>query len=176
MKKLLLLKNTQSGMTLVESLVITMILGFLATLAVPNFLNFLKQQQLNKANEDLELRIRQVQNLAQRENVAYTLEFQEEGGEFEYRAYKNGETPDDDDWKLALDKPLDNITLHLDYGTKILFNHDGTINTDGDDDETIKVNEKIALSLENLNPPPKRCVVIKTLLGVIEAQKNDYCN
>lgn len=172
--KKLLLKNSQSGMTLIEVLAVTLILGILATLAVPNWFIFLSQQKLNKANETIELLIRQAQNKAKRENVAYTIEFQlDEDNQLEYQNIKGSAEPDDEKWQFVLNQQED-LTVPLAEGSKINFNHDGTINNDGGEDY-LKVNEKIVMSLDNLNPSPKRCVIIKTLLGAIETGKNEDC-
>ncbi|WP_013324227.1 prepilin-type N-terminal cleavage/methylation domain-containing protein [Gloeothece verrucosa] len=172
-KKFLILKNAQAGMSLVEILVVVMIMGILAAISAPNFFNFFSQQKLTKLNENVELLMRQVQNQSQREKVNYTLEFQvATNKDFQYKIYQGvPSATNTTTWKSLSDQP-ENLTVSLTQGKNITFNSNGTINSSGE----LQVNEKIVVSLANLNPPSKRCVIVQSLLGSLSNGKNTECN
>lgn len=173
MKKLLLLKNNQKGMSLVEILVVILMMGILAAISAPNFFNFVQQQKLNKVNEAIQLAMKAGQNKAKKEKIIYTVEFQvNTNQELQYKIYKSlPSSSNTDAWQTISDQPQ-NMTVSLSDGKNITFNSNGTLNSAGE----LRVNEKIVVSLANFNPSSKRCAIIQTLLGSLALGKNSECN
>jgi prepilin-type N-terminal cleavage/methylation domain-containing protein len=173
LKKILILKNSQAGMSLVEILVVIVIMGIFAAIAAPNWFNFLHQQKLSKVNENVQLLMAQTQNQAQREKLIYTIEFQtNSNNQLQYKIYQGlPSTSNTNAWQTISDQP-EKMTVSLADGKNISFNSNGTINSGGE----LAVNEKILLSLANFNPPSKRCVIVQTLLGSLSTGKNTECN
>lgn len=172
MKKILLIRNYETGMTLVEITFIVFIMGIIATMSAGNWLNFLNQQKLNKLNETVELSIREGQDKAKTENTSYTVEFRlNSNNKLEYRSYSGlFSALNNTSWKSISDQP-ESMTVPLSQGSSITFNNNGTINSGS----ALKTNEKIVLSLPNFSPPSKRCVIVQTLLGSLTTGKNTEC-
>lgn len=164
------MQNPKSqGFTLVEILIVSIIIGVLAVIAAPSWIAFLQRQQLNQMTTDLSMIMRKAQHLAKKNNQSYLIDFQMNKGRPQYSLYvNNAPSPP---WQ-NLTEQADLITLDLVEGNRIVFNHDGSLH----DLSPIRSGEKITLSLTKGNYSPKRCLMIRTILGVTEMGRDSQCD
>ncbi len=162
-------RSCSQGFTLLEMLAVSTMVGILAVIAVPSWVAFLQQQDLSRKAEAVDLVFRQAQALAKKNNQSYIVEFQNKNGLPQYSIYTTNATSPP--WQNLTETP-NRIQLNLAQGTKIIFNHDGSV----DDLSPITVDEKITLSLVGASQASKRCVIVRTLLGVTDIGRNEACN
>ncbi|MBH8555079.1 type II secretion system protein [Nostocaceae cyanobacterium CENA357] len=166
---------SNSGFTLVEMLVIVMMIGTLAALAIPNWLAFVNIQQLNTAQNQVYLAMRQAQSQATKEKLTWQASFREQNGIIQWAVHPATVNPSGFYWNnLDSHVFLDpETTLPLSNGIrKLQFDYRGNVN----------VFRRITLS-SKYGGKAKRCVYISTLLGAMRTAKEhtransdgDYC-
>ncbi|RMG06574.1 MAG: hypothetical protein D6728_18365 [Cyanobacteria bacterium J055] len=69
-------KSSSAGYTAIELLVITIILGILAAIAIPNFLKFLEETKINLLAEQVRQFLRDAQRQAIGDGRSYAVRFQ----------------------------------------------------------------------------------------------------
>lgn len=72
----LFFRGKQSGFTLIESVAVTIIIGVLAAIGIPNFYGIYNQQKLKRATDQLYFALLEAPKQAQRTNQKCTLNFQ----------------------------------------------------------------------------------------------------
>ncbi|MCC5634266.1 prepilin-type N-terminal cleavage/methylation domain-containing protein [Nostoc sp. CHAB 5844] len=78
--KNILCNDYSSGFTLLEILVIVLIIGVLAGLALPNWLSFIERSRLNAAQDKVYLAMRQAQRQASKDKLSNQVSFREQDG------------------------------------------------------------------------------------------------
>lgn len=185
--------STKKGFTLIEVLVITIIIGVLATVAVPSFFGYLQRQRLNTAQGEIFRAFQQAQIQARQENTSWQVSVQQ--------ATVNGETvvqwrsedevdPNPDtfwdnnltggwnslDSRITLD--VANTTIEANDNSnptawRVQFDYEGRAMGDEGVYRDNVDNWRITLSAENSND--KRCVIISTILGSLREARDQDC-
>ncbi|MEC4893979.1 MAG: type II secretion system protein [Oscillatoria sp. PMC 1051.18] len=166
--------SSAAGFTLIEVLVAVAIMGILAAIALPSWLNFISQQQLNVGSDRLYWAMRKTQSNAKRDKLTWNFSIQEKDGVVQYAIHPASVEPVNAIWQ-NLDKNiiLEKSTFYqypqtsdLQVVYRVQFNHHG--NTNG------RLG-KVILSHQNLNQTQK-CVIVSTLIGGMRTAKNKDCN
>ncbi|TFI54454.1 prepilin-type cleavage/methylation domain-containing protein [Mastigocladus laminosus UU774] len=78
MPKQFISKNSSSGFTLLENLVIILIIGILSAIALPNWISFIDIQRLNTAQNEVYRAMRQAQSEATKKKLSWQASFREQ--------------------------------------------------------------------------------------------------
>jgi prepilin-type N-terminal cleavage/methylation domain-containing protein len=141
--------NKEAGFNLIEILVVTIIIGILAAIAVPNFLGLLRRNQVNAALATLHGAIKETQRQAIRQGRSCRIDFD---------LTNNKLTGNPDNCLLSDRKINDDIIIRTNFpGTSpnISFSHKGSTTRSG----TIVVSSAMTNT--------QRCFVISLGLGIM---------
>ncbi|MCC5665294.1 prepilin-type N-terminal cleavage/methylation domain-containing protein [Nostoc sp. CHAB 5784] len=193
--KNILNKDSSSGFTLLETLVVVSLIGILATLAIPNWLAFVETRRLNTAQNQVYLAMHQARSQATKEKLTRQASFriqngvvqwavhQAETGQFIPDAVKNNSSLWYNlDASTRIDEEENNkgkkeTTLRKQTSQqvwRVLFNYQGCpIYEVGDEciNTSLRTLGQITLYSQN-NVKTKRCVYVSTILGAIKTGKS----
>lgn len=196
--KKFLLNPKNNGFTLLEVLVAVFMVGILGAIIAPSWLNFVKQQQVNKVNDIVLAALQKAQREAKKNKLNYSVSFRINSGSPEISVY-SGSTPN---WEsLTGDLGINtgdfilgtnlNATNTLASPANVAFNNLSTAKTitfdymgalasksNGSASDTgIKIVVAIPQYVNSTNPSNSRkCVIIETLIGGMRTAKNNGCN
>ncbi|MCC5642103.1 type II secretion system GspH family protein [Nostoc sp. CHAB 5824] len=159
-------KDSSSGFTLPETLVVVLLISILATLGIPNWLAFLDTQRLRTAQNEVHLAMRQAQRQASKEKLTWQASFREQNGIIQWAVHPATINPSDANWNnLDSNVRLDpETTLQLSNDIrKVQFDYRGNAKSPND-------LGRITLSSRS-GGKVKRCVIISTILGAIRTAK-----
>jgi prepilin-type N-terminal cleavage/methylation domain-containing protein len=91
-------KNSKSGFTLPEMLVVVVLIGILATLGIPNWLAFVETRRLNTAQNEVHLAMRQAQRQATKEKLTWQVSFREQNGIVQWAVHPATVNPSAANW------------------------------------------------------------------------------
>lgn len=88
------LKNSNSGFTLLEVLVVIVMVGILSAIAAPSWLSFVARQKLNKANDSVLAALQEAQRKAKNTKFSYSVSFTTKDNEPKIFIHRNNIEPD----------------------------------------------------------------------------------
>lgn len=164
--KNLLNKDSNSGFTLLETLVVVLLIGVLGTLAIANWLGFVQTRHLNTAQNDVYYAMRQAQSQASKEKLTWQASFREQNSILQWAVHPATLNPSEANWNnLNSNVRLDEeTTLSESNGIRqIQFDHRGNVRQ--------PPLGRITLS-SKYGGKAKRCVVVSTILGAMRMEKD----
>jgi type II secretory pathway pseudopilin PulG len=155
--------SAESGFTILEAMIATVVIGTLAATAAPNWANFVNGQRLKEANEKIDASLRLAQARSRQESQSYSVQFRSSGGIPQMTTFRGSIPPSSPAW-VNLTERSNLITISLTQGDRVTFNMDGSIA----DNSLLRANGKVTLSLTGTSNLRRECVIFKTLLGSME--------
>ncbi|MGH8004064.1 MAG: GspH/FimT family pseudopilin [Limisphaerales bacterium] len=126
----------QTGVTMMELMIVAVVVGVMAALAVPSFLNYTSKLETKSTARDIVSTLRQARSKAISERVKYGVYF--DAGNKRYTFFK--EKTGNEQYDAGGDSLISQIALDLDvnYGgntftnTTVVFKTDGSASSSGD--------------------------------------------
>lgn len=165
---------------MIEILVVIFVIGIIAAIAIPSWVNFLDTRRLNIAQDQLYQAMRDAQRNAKRDKSNWQASFRQNNGVAQWAVHAGNTTPTTTDWQ-SLEPNIRIVATRIDatdpndttfsFDTtnnfwRIVFNHKGNPNGQIG---------KITLSTRN-NNQLKRCVIVSTLIGAMRTRKDSECS
>lgn len=163
--KNLLNKDSSSGFTLPETLVVVLLIGILATLGVSSWVAFVETRRLNIAQNEVHFAMHQARTQASKEKLTWQASFREQNGIIQWAVHPATVNPSNAKWNnLDSNVRLDaETTLQESNGIRqIQFDYKGNVRQ--------PPLGRITVS-SKYGGKAKRCVVVSTILGAMRTAK-----
>jgi prepilin-type N-terminal cleavage/methylation domain-containing protein len=150
--------QSEKGFTLLESLVVIVMVGIVAAIAAPGWLNFVEKSQLTVGRDKLYLAMRKAQSEAQHKRTGWQFSVRERDGAVEWATHPNSVTPAVAQWEA-----LDSKSIQLDAESTFTSSA-GVYYVRFDEGGNPHHLGRVTLSGKHFSMN-KRCVIISTLIG-----------
>lgn len=157
--------RSNRGFTLTEMLLVIIVIGTLAAIAVPTWLTFVEVHRLNTAKDQVSLAMREAQSKATHEKLNWQASFREVDQVVQWAVHPASVTPASANWhNLDSHVRLDTETnLESSNGVRqIKFDYRGNVSK--------PPLGRITLS-SKYGGKVKRCVIVSTILGAMRTAK-----
>jgi type II secretory pathway pseudopilin PulG len=165
--------NTQLGFTVTEILVVAVLLGLVAVLAVPGWLHFTKQQRLKSANQMALAALRKAQAEAIRTKEDWNVGFRELNNRIEVAVYPAHQDPDTPGDLAALNWTLLPNHVVIDPASTFYERTKQKLHWTQFDDQGHARLGRIVFKDAGSNQ--YRCVFVSTLLGAMRTTEGKDC-
>jgi prepilin-type N-terminal cleavage/methylation domain-containing protein len=186
MKKNILRNCSNSGFTLVETLIVVVTLGILAAIAAPSWLTFVNTRRLNVAQDEVYRSMRQAQSQAKKQKLTWQVSFRQQNNIVQWAVHQAKTEQFIPETVISNDKLWNNLdsNIRIDSETtlrkqsvsgawRVIFNYQGCpVYNVGDEciNTSLQALGQITLYIPN-SGKTRRCVYVSTILGAMRTGK-----
>ncbi|MEL6490700.1 MAG: prepilin-type N-terminal cleavage/methylation domain-containing protein [Cyanobacteria bacterium J06621_3] len=160
------IKKTADGFTMIELLVVIAMIGVIAAIAAPSWLEFLTQRRLSAASSDLMDVLSRAQQEAQSKQLSRSVIFS--STDLSVTVRNKAASTGGSVVVLGSGEVNDNFSM-VTSTPSLVFDYDGQIEQDG-------VTFPVVYRVTNNASPSQSCVIVTTLLGGMKTAKGDECD
>ena len=186
MKKNILRNSSNSGFTLVETLIVVVTLGILAAIAAPSWLTFVNTRRLNVAQDEVYRSMRQAQSQAKKQKLTWQVSFRQQNNIVQWAVHQAKTEQFIPETVISNDKLWNNLdsNIRIDSETtlrkqsvsgawRVIFNYQGCpVYNVGDEciNTSLQALGQITLYIPN-SGKTRRCIYVSTILGAMRTGK-----
>jgi len=186
MKKNILRNSSNSGFTLVETLIVVVTLGILAAIAAPSWLTFVNTRRLNVAQDEVYRSMRQAQSQAKKQKLTWQVSFRQQNNIVQWAVHQAKTEQFIPETVISNDKLWNNLdsNIRIDSETtlrkqsvsgawRVIYNYQGCpVYNVGDEciNTSLQALGQITLYIPN-SGKTRRCVYVSTILGAMRTGK-----
>jgi prepilin-type N-terminal cleavage/methylation domain-containing protein len=186
MKKNILRNPSNSGFTLVETLIVVVTLGILAAIAAPSWLTFVNTRRLNVAQDEVYRAMRQAQSQAKKQKLTWQVSFRQQNNIVQWAVHQAKTEQFIPETVISNDKLWNNLdsNIRIDSETtlrkqsvsgawRVIYNYQGCpVYNVGDEciNTSLQALGQITLYIPN-SGKTRRCVYVSTILGAMRTGK-----
>ncbi|MBD0262643.1 MAG: type II secretion system protein [Tolypothrix sp. Co-bin9] len=186
MKKNILRNSSNSGFTLVETLIVVVTLGILAAIAAPSWLSFVNTRRLNVAQDEVYRSMRQAQSQGKKQKLSWQVSFRQHNNIVQWAVHQAKAEQFIPEAVISNDKLWNNLNsnIRIDSETtlrkqsvsgawRVIFNYQGCpVYNVGDEciNTSLQALGQITLYIPN-SGKTKRCIYVSTILGAMRTGK-----
>ena len=159
----------QAGFTLLEVLIVVLLVGILAGIAAPSWLAFVNCRRVSAVQDRISQEIRNTQSEAKKNKGSYSISFRTFNQSPQVAIYRVGSSPIWNNLGQDLGISPGQVLIYTNApNNTVTFDYLGTVQPE-------TTGSSIVAALPGQNQSCKRCISVKTILGVIQTGKGSEC-
>lgn len=184
------LDRSDRGFTIIEVLIVMVMIGILSAIAAPGWLTFVSSQRLKSAGNQALLAAREAQVKSKQQHRTWQVSFRESDGSTQYWVHPAGTSSapvwqgllEGDSTEIQIDPASSTLSANCDVADYcIKFEDRGILDSKWLEDQPAPPSDDMVGRItfqrrDSANDQQRRCLVVTSLLGSIQLNRDDACS